>query len=154
MFRKIFFIIRAMFFFHLLFSSQIMPVRDAQLSKPWTALRNRLFIFFLTTGSKEQPVISAVCYHHCSLSDNQISICILPWLAAGRAWDAAGREEEPCAASWDEACFTGHLWHFWPAIFSPNNAAGWCYFCSEFWSILFTKRQGSSVSKAFSSCWI
>lgn len=60
MFKKIFFIRTT--FSSVFISLKIMAVGDAQLSKPWTALRNRLDVsFFLPTGSKEHPVISAIC---------------------------------------------------------------------------------------------
>lgn len=48
---------------------------------PELRLGTDLFFPF-TTGIKEQPVISAICYYYRGLSlfDNQISVCILLWL--------------------------------------------------------------------------
>lgn len=159
MFKKIF--LSEQFFLLFSFFLKIMAVWDAQLSKPWTALRNRFNFFFFTTGSKEQPVISASCYYYrcLSLFDNQISVCIL-LLLTEPGMLLLGRRSTLAAEAVAIRCLLGWNLPDWASVtflacsFFPNNAAGWCYFCSEYWSILFTNSQSNSVSKAFSSCCI
>lgn len=128
---------------------------------PELHLGTDLIFFFFTTGSKEQPVISASCYYYCCLSlfDNQISVCIL-LLLTEPGMLLLGRRSTLAAEAVVIRCLLGWNLPDWASVtflacsFFPNNAAGWCYFCSEYWSILFTNSQSNSVSKAFSSCCI
>lgn len=152
------FFIRATFFF-----LKIASVWDAQLSKPWTALRNRFIFFLLPLELKSSLLFQLfviITVASVSLTIRSQSAFCCGWRRQSLGcccWEGGARwQRRPWrfAASWDETCLTGHLWHFWPAIFSQIMLQAGCYFCSEYWSILFTNRQSNSVSKAFSSCYM